>query len=274
MSSSDVFTRKRTWFETYLRTTVEEAAPIEAGNVGVVETLIMEAELDATLEALEEVGEPGWDPGEPWFARQWGTTCMSTSLANGLISLGEPSLAEDTAARVEALTRDVVEHTSAMGKPGEYRSVDDLYKYLESGRLGEVELGDGVRCAGGYRVRLTGSLLDVVEALWTGEGRLVLQRSAHAHLVFGLECGEGGWGVRRRDPMREEGPGYDVVGLEELRRDYLWSPLKKIPRLMGFGFERLEAEELLGHLERYEDMENLGLECPSALLSRRPVEQT
>jgi hypothetical protein len=171
---------------------------------------------------------------------------------------------------VHRITSDIVERTSAMGKPGEYRSVDDLFKYLESGRLREVELGPELRVERDYRVRLTCSLLDVVEALWTGRGRLVIQRRAHAHLAFGLEREDDGtWWVLMRDPMHGTGSGFSRASLETLRVDYLWSPLKKIPRLMGpHGFPSLGAEALLGHLERYDGMENLGVECPSALVWR------
>jgi hypothetical protein len=199
---------------------------------------------------------------------------MSTSLCNGLISLGEPSLVVDDDGecerRVHRVTSDIVERTSAMGKPGEYRSVDDLFKYLEAGRLREVDLGGGLRVEGDYRVRLTCSLLDVVEALWTGRGRLVIQRRAHAHLAFGLEREDDDtWSVLMRDPMHGTGPGFSRASLETLRLDYLWGPLKELPRLVGpAGFPSLGADELLGHLERYDGMENLGVECPSALVYR------
>ena len=98
----------------------------------------------------------------------------------------------------------------------------------------------------------------------------MVQRRAHAHLVYGLEQVDDVVVALFRDPMRRSSsPGGDRVSLEILRRDYLWSPLKKIPRLMGpHGFPQLSAEELLGHLERYSDMDDLGVDCPSALLFR------
>ncbi len=34
------------------------------------------------------------------------------------------------------------------------------------------------------------------------------------------------------------------------------------------GFASLTAAELLGHLERYDSMANLGVDCPSALVYR------
>src|SRR5438105_10159670 len=115
---------------------------------------------------------------------------MLTSLGNGMISFGEMGLAADLE-RVAALADDVVANTNPMGKPGEYRSVDDVFKYLESGRLKEISLA-GERIRGDYRVRLTGSLADTCEALWTGRARLLVQRSAHARLVFALEQTEKG----------------------------------------------------------------------------------
>ena len=253
---------------------LEEAQPITEANVAAVEHVLMEAEVDAAKKALRRAGPPGFTAGQPRFAQQVGTTCMSTSLCNGMISMGEPSLQLDDddalEARVHRITGDIVDRTSAMGKPGEYRSVDDLFKYLESGRLREVDLGQGLRLERDYRVRLTCSLLDVVEALWTGRGRLVIQRRAHAHLAFGLEPDDQvSWSVLMRDPMHGTGPGFSRASLVTLRTDYLWSPLKKIPRLMGpHGFPSLTAETLLGHLERYDSMENLGVECPSALVWR------
>lgn len=261
-----VFAAQREWFERYLRVVLEEAAPILPENVEVVELLLMEAEVDAARRALREAGPPPHDPGDPDFVRQLGTTCMSTSLANAMISLGERCFREEREARVHAFTEDVVMNTSSFGKPGEYRSVDDLFKYLESGRLQELDLAGG-RFGADYRVRLTNSLLDVIEGLWTGRARLVIQRQAHAHLAFGLELdGEQEW-VLMRDPMRASGRGFERISLERLRRDFLWSPLKKIPRLLGpHAFPSLEAEELLGHLERYTEMENLGVDCPSALV--------
>ncbi|MCA8922794.1 MAG: hypothetical protein KDD82_13350 [Planctomycetes bacterium] len=246
-----------------------EERTIREDNVAVVEQVVMEAEVDAARDALLAAGRPPHDPGSPRFVRQQGTTCMSTSLANGMISLGEPFFDEDRERRVHLFTDDVVENTSSFQKPGEFRSVDDLFKYLESGRLRELEIAGG-RFRDDYRVRLTCSLLDVVEALWSGRGRLLVQRAAHAYLVFGVDVERGGAvSVRVRDPFEATGPGYARLGLEALRENFLWSPLKKIPRLMGpHGFPQLTAEELLGHLERYEGMENLGVECPSALLFR------
>ncbi len=269
MDSRAHFEVQRSWFRRYLRVVLEEAEPITAESVAVVELLLMEAEVDAARAALEQLGPPEHDAGEPYFVRQVGTTCMSTSVANGMISLGEPFLDVDPDRRVHLLTSDIVERTSAFGKPGEYRSVDDMFKYFEGDRLQEVRDGDdGFSCD--YTVRLTNSLIDVCEALWTGRGRLVIQRSAHAHLGFGLEVVDGEFLVRMRDPMTGSGPGYSRVTLETLRRDYLWSPLKKIPRLMGpHGFMKLSAEELIGHLERYDTMENLGVDCPSAILYRK-----
>jgi len=262
------FATQREWFARYLRILLEEAEPIVAENVHLVELLLMEAEVDAARRALEEAGPPRYEPGHPVFVRQVGTTCMSTSLANAMISMGETCFADDREERVHAFTMDVVENTSSFGKPGEYRSVDDLFKYLESGRLTEVSPGGG-RFAGDFRVRLTSSLIDVVEALWTGVGRLVIQRSAHAHLAFGLEVDGDEVRVLFRDPMHATGTGCSRITLGALRTGYLWSPLKKIPRLMGpHGFPRLTAEELIGHLERYAEMENLGVDCPSALVYR------
>lgn len=269
MDAAAVFELQRDWFRHYVRVVLEEAEPITAESVPVVELLLMEAEVDAARAALEQLGPPAFDPGEPYMVRQVGTTCMSTSLANGMISLGEPFLAVDPDRRVHLLTSDVVERTSSFGKPGEYRSVDDLFKYLEAERLLDVHDGEE-RFSCDYAVRLTCSLIDVCEALWTGRGRLLIQRAAHAHLGFGLEVVDGEHLVRFRDPMTGSGRGFTRVTLESLRRDYLWSPLKKIPRLMGpHGFMRLTADELLGHLERYDGMENLGVDCPSALLFRK-----
>ncbi len=271
MKAEGAFAAKREWLRHYLRTTLAEAAPITADNVAVVEHVLMEAEVDAAREALDEAGPPRWRPTPTRFAQQAGTTCMSTSLANGLVSLGEPALEAEATRdeRVRRLVDDVVARTSSFGKPGEYRSVDDLFKYLEPGRLRELDLGAGVRLEHDYRVRLTCALLDVVEALWSGRGRLIVQRRAHAHLVFGLERQGGAWHVLVRDPMHAPGPAHGWLDLGELRRDYLWSPLKKLPRLMGpHAFPSLGADALLGHLERYDGMENLGVECPSALLFR------
>lgn len=273
-TSRTTFDAQRAWFERYLRAVLDEAQPITEQNVAVVEHLLIEGEVDAAKKALRRAGPPAFVAGAPRFAQQVGTTCMSTSLCNGMISLGEPSLQVDDddalERRVHRITSDIVERTSAMGKPGEYRSVDDLFKYLEAERLREVDLGAGLRVERDYRVRLTCSLLDVVEALWTGRARLLIQRRAHAHLAFGLERDDdGAWWVLMRDPMHGTGAGFSRASLETLRLDYLWSPLKKLPRLMGpFGFPSLTAEALLGHLERYDSMENLGVECPSALVYR------
>lgn len=269
------FEAQRAWFGRYLRAVLDEAAPITEANIAAVEHVLMEAEVDAAKKALRKSGPPAFVAGAPRFAQQVGTTCMSTSLCNGLISLGEPSLqlddGDDLERRVHRITGDVVDRTSAMGKPGEYRSVDDLFKYLEAERLREVDLGQGLKLERDYRVRLCNSLVDVVEALWTGRARLLIQRRAHAHLAFGLEREDDDtWWVLMRDPMHGTGSGFSRASLETLRLDYLWSPLKKIPRLMGaHGFPTLTAEQLLGHLERYDGMENLGVECPSALVYRQ-----
>lgn len=261
------FEVQREWFARYMRVILAESEPITADSVNLIELLLMEAEVDAARAALKGLGPPAFDPGSPYFVSQVGTTCMSTSLSNGMISLGDDFLCAQPDRRVHVVTSDVVDRTSAFGKPGEYRSVDDMFKYLEADRLLDVRDGeDGFNT--NYRVRLTNSLLDVCEALWTGRGRLVIQRAAHAHLAFGLErTPDGEFLLLFRDPMMRSGPGFSRLTLETVRRDYLWPPLKKIPRLMGaHGFPSLTAEELLGHLERYDSMENLGVDCPSALL--------
>ena len=263
------FQAAREAFAELMLRTLERAQPIDADNVEEIELALMEAEIALVRRALRDAGAPAYRPGPLAFARQVGTTCMSTSFGNGLLSLGERCIEADPEERIAALADDIVENTSAMGKPGEYRSVDDLFKYLESGRLATLRFG-GETFVGDYRVRLTSSLSDVVEALWSGRARMLVQRSAHARLVFALEEAKGGDFVAcLRDPMRSPGPSYDKISLETLRFDYLWSPLKKIPRLFGPGlFDSLSAEELLGHLERYDSMENLGVDCPSALLYR------
>ncbi len=214
--------------------------------------------------AVHVAGPPVYLPGERTFVQQDSSTCMSTSLANALITFDEPWFAEDTSRRVHEFTDHVVGNTSAFGKPGDYRSVDDLFKYLEAGRLKELPF------VGDYRVRLTSSLLDICEALWTGVARLVVQRRAHARLAYGLVLDdEAETLVMMRDPMASDGPGHELVTLDALRAEFIWSPLKKIPRLMGpHGFEKLTAEELIGHLERYDSMDNLGVDCPSALVYR------
>ena len=271
MDPKAVFDAQRQWYRRYRQVALEEAAPITAESVFVVELVLMEAEVHASLQALETLGPPPKDPGEPFFVRQEGTTCMSTSLANGMISLGDEFLLADPETRVGQLTYDIVSRTSAMGKPGEYRSVDDMFKFLERGMLLEFDC-EGAKFHQDYAIRLTSSLIDVVEALWTGVGRLVIQRSAHAHLGYGIEHDpdNGRFLVRMRDPMTRSGPGYSLQTLSELRQSYLWSPLKKIPRLMGpHGFNQLEPDELLGHLERYDEMENLGVDAHSAILYRR-----
>ncbi|MEZ0228383.1 MAG: hypothetical protein ACAI25_07135, partial [Planctomycetota bacterium] len=163
-----------------LKELLAKAEPITADNIEELEATLMFAEVEAAKAAVRVAGPPVYQPGEPWFVQQSSSTCMSTSLANALITMGEKWLSEDTEKRVLQLTSHIVANTSAMGKPGDYRSVDDLFKYLEAGLLGELDF------EGDYRVRLTCSLIDVCEALWTGRCRLVVQRRAHARLAFGL----------------------------------------------------------------------------------------
>jgi hypothetical protein len=263
-SSPSSFGIARAAFERYRREILEKAQPITAENVEALEMSLMEAEIEAAKLAVQAAGPPVYLAGDPSFVQQKSTTCMSTSLANALISMGEPWLAEDAEKRVHQLTDHIVENTSSFGKPGDYRSVDDLFKYLEAGKLKELPF------AHDYRVRLTCSLLEVCEALWTGRARLVVQRRAHARLAFGLALDdEAEPVVLMRDPMQSDGPGHDMVSLDTLRFEFLWGPLKKIPRLMGpHAFASLTAEELIGHLDRYESMENLGVDCPSALVYR------
>lgn len=256
------FAIARAAYEKLLRELLARAEPITAENVFDLEAALMGAEIEAAKMAVHVAGPPVFLPGDPWFVQQDSSTCMSTSLANALITFGEPWFAEETEERVHRFTDHVVSNTSAFGKPGDYRSVDDLFKYLEAGKLKELPF------AGDYRVRLTNSLIEVCEALWTGRARLVVQRRAHARLAFGLALDdEAEPVVLMRDPMAPDGRGHDLVSLDTMRVEFLWSPLKKIPRLMGpHGFEKLSAEELLGHLERYDSMDNLGVDCPSALV--------
>lgn len=254
----------RAAFAKLSRELIEKAQPVTAGNVDELESALMLAEVAAAKTAVRIAGPPVFLAGDPWFVQQSSSTCMSTSLANALITMNEPWLVEDTERRVLQLTNHIVENTSSFGKPGDYRSVDDLFKYLEAGNLKQLPFG------GDYRVRLTCSLVDVCEALWTGRARLVVQRRAHARLAFGLALDdEAEPVVLMRDPMWPDGKGHELVSLEKLRSEFLWSPLKKIPRLMGpHAFEKLTAEELVGHLERYESMDDLGVDCPSALVYR------
>jgi hypothetical protein len=258
------FAIARAAYGRFFRELLEKNEPVTAENVFELEDALVGAEIEAAKMAVHVAGPPVYLPGDRSFVQQDSSTCMSTSLANALITFDEPWFKEETSRRVHEFTDHVVGNTSAFGKPGDYRSVDDLFKYLEAGRLKELPF------AGDYRVRLTNSLLDVCEALWTGVARLVVQRRAHARLAYGLLLDdEAETLVMMRDPMASDGPGHELVTLDTLRAEFLWSPLKKIPRLMGpHAFEQLSAEELIGHLERYDGMDNLGVDCCSALVYR------
>src|SRR5690606_18709120 len=118
MDAAAVFELQRDWLRRHTRVALREAEPITADTDPGAELLLMEADVDAARAALEQLGAPAFDPGEPYMVRQVGTTCMSTSLANGMISLGEPFLIADPDRRVHLLTSDVVERTSSFGKPG------------------------------------------------------------------------------------------------------------------------------------------------------------
>ena len=67
MDPSAHFDVQRQWFERYRRVILEEAEPITAESVYVVELLLMEAEVDAARAALANLGPPAYDPGEPYF---------------------------------------------------------------------------------------------------------------------------------------------------------------------------------------------------------------
>jgi len=264
VESPSSFGIARAAYKKLFKELLEKAQPITAENVDDLEAELMFAEVEAAKTAVRIAGPPVHLAGEPWLVQQTSSTCMSTSLANATITLDEPWFVEDTARRVAQFTAHVVANTNAFGKPGDYRSVDDLFKYLEAGKLKELPFTND------YRVRLTNSLIDVCEALWTGKSRLVVQRRAHARLAFGLALDDEAEPVAlMRDPMWPDGTGHELVSLEKLRSEFIWSPLKKIPRLMGpHAFEKLTAEELLGHLERYDSMDDLGVDCPSALVYR------
>jgi len=203
------------------------------------------------------------------FVRQTGATCMSTSLANGMIALGEPAFRESAVRRVESFTSHIVANTSSFGKPSEYRSIDDMHKYLRRDEAREASLSGDAKIEHRYRCVLTDSLLDVVTALHSGHGRIVVQQQAHARLAYELLVESGAVLVRQRDPFMGSGSDdHHLIPLAEWRQSYLWSPLKKIPSTMGFGFDRLSQREVREHLARYGEMANLGIECISGILVR------
>lgn len=251
---------------------IRDSAPLTADSVPELEAALCELDVEHSLSFCQKLRQLAPPVAKRYrFIHQWGATCMSTSLANGLIALGEPAflaIESELVETVHAFTSHVVDNTSSFGKPFEYRSVDDMQKYLrrsEHRRFGL--LGD-------YELFLSNSILDALLALFTGSGVVVLQQAAHAQLAFELVFDEDphAVSVRQRDPFTP-GPGDDhnVIQLAEWRREFFWSPLKKIPTTMGRGFDCLSAEETLDHLARYEGMDNLGLECSSAILVRVDV---
>lgn len=246
-----------------------ERAPVSVDNVDALEEALIASELAIGLDyarALHDL-KPCRRREYP-FVHQRGATCMSTSLANALIALGDPFLLEDPPARVHAFTDHVVAHTSDFGKPFEYRSIDDMHKYLRrEEHLGRGSIVSGLAMTRRYRCELTNSLIDVIDALHLGRGQVVVQSHAHAQLVFELVVDDQEVAVRQRDPFTSYGSERSsLIDLERWRRSYLWSPLKKIPSTMGRGFELLEHHEVLEHLARYEAMDNLGIECISGII--------
>ena len=141
-----------------------------------------------------------------------------------------------------------------------------MHKYFKRGDAARLRIR-GRRLAARYRCELTDCLIEVVAALHGGEGACVVQQHAHARLAYAIHIDGPDIFVRQRDPFTRHGDDrHSLIELGEWRRTYLWSPLKKLPSTLGHGFDSLSPVEALGHLARYEAMDNLGIECISALI--------
>lgn len=247
---------------------IHRSSPITVDNVEAVEQALMDKELEHAEKLALELHECTPFPNHDCnFAHQLGSTCMSTSTANGMLVLEEPFFQNQTLERVQAFTQHVVDNTSSFGKPFEYRSIDDMHKYLKRNDHQHFSLGSEQGFERRYRCELTNSLIDVIMAFHSGRGAVVVQQSAHAQLAFQIIVEDQQLFVCQRDPFTRHGTDYfSRIALADWRQHYLWSPLKKIPSTMGSGFESLTAEEVLDHLARYESMDNLGVECVSGIL--------
>jgi hypothetical protein len=250
---------------------LKDASPITEDNINALEQALIEEEVRVgtgvaiTLHELIPFIERDYT-----FVHQTGSTCMSTSLSNGMIALGESFFARETVERTHAFTQHIVRHTCGFGKPFEYRSIDDMHKYLKRNDPLSFQKHNQ-SLSRRYRVELTNSLIDIIFALHQGLGRVVVQQHAHANLAYEMavlqENGSTEFFIRQRDPFTSHGSSqHRLIPLFEWREKYLWSPLKKIPSSMGCGFESLDANEVLQHLARYEEMDNLGIECISGIL--------
>jgi hypothetical protein len=258
-------------YQRFFEQTLKEAAPITAHNIYDVESKLMQEEVRVGCELILQLQSlTPFIENEYAFVHQYGATCMSTSLSNGMIALGEPYFTKESVDRTHAFTHHIVQNTNGFGKPMEYRSIDDMHKYLKRNDQQEFSK-DTETLSQRYRVELSNSLIDVIMALHQGEGRVVVQQNAHAQLAYELHVDQSeneiNFFIRQRDPFTSYGSHqHRLVPLLEWRECYLWSPLKKIPSSMDHGFESLSASEVLEHLARYEEMDNLGVECVSGIL--------
>ncbi|MDF1664880.1 MAG: hypothetical protein P1V97_24175 [Planctomycetota bacterium] len=254
-------------FEDLLRS----AAPITENNIDALEQSLIEEEVRIGADLILQLNQLAPFPEEEHaFVHQSGATCMSTSVTNGMIALKEPFFKKKALEKTRAFTDHIVQNTSSFGKPHEYRSIDDMHKYLKRNEQQEFsKFGESISRR--YHVELTNSLIEAIMALHSGDGRVVVQQHAHANLAFEIavleEHGQADIFIRQRDPFTTQGSdSHRLIPLLEWRQHYLWSPLKKIPSSMGRGFESLSANEVLEHLARYSEMDNLGIECISGIL--------
>lgn len=254
-------------FEDLLRS----AAPITVENIDALEQSLIEEEVRVGRDLILQLKELApFNEEDHSFVHQSGATCMSTSVTNGMIALKEPFFQKKALEKTRAFTDHIVQNTSSFGKPHEYRSIDDMHKYLK--RNDQQHFSKfGETLSRRYHVELTNSLLEAILALHSGQGQVVVQQAAHANLAYEIavleEHGQVEIYIRQRDPFTTQGSdSHRLIPLLDWRQNYLWSPLKKIPSSMGHGFESLSANEVLEHLARYSEMDNLGVECISGIL--------
>lgn len=237
---------------------------IHRGNAEDIAERLREREIELAYELLDGLSKvrPGPRPLD-FPLCQSGETCVPSSVANGLLRLGQETAyfgqgRLDQAAAINHFIDDFLLKEPGHDR-GERRSLDRVYHYFTNERHRELGL------AGRYRFRLTGSLIDMVYRLYSQDSSLLVVAKAHCLMAYGVyQDSRKEAFVELKDPLVV---GSKQVELGDFARRFVWSSLGGLPYAVSLG-ESYSPAAALDLLEAQAELNHKGVCCSSGILTR------
>lgn len=252
----------RVRFEQFRRDTILAAGVIHESNAETIAARVRNTEIGLAYELVRGLSRVRDEPIVRDFPLcQTGETCVPHSVANGLLGLSESSFFGRDRSDRKAAVNMFIDHflaTEPGHDRGERRSLDRVHHYFST----HSQRGLGLEES--FRFELTGSLLDMVFALYSEDAFLLVVTRAHCLLAYGLSVSDGQAYVEVKDPLLAAAKGYEL-GLFAER--FCWSALGGLPYAVSLG----ATYDPAGALKLIEDQRargNLGVLCSSGILRR------